>query len=139
MAPGGVGLGGGCTALHGIDTVAVVVADRRRALAWYRDVLGLEAAYVPPEAGHWIEVGPKRPRARLHLWKMGGSTEPGPTGITLITGDIQAEFHRLKDRGVNFLTPPRLEEWDEWLCAFTDPDGNEFDLKQPADRENWRR
>jgi hypothetical protein len=24
-----------------------------------------------------------------------------------------------------------MMEWGEWLCEFADPDGNEFDLKQP--------
>src|SRR3972149_55641 len=34
--------------ITGIDTVAVVVADRRAAIAWDRDVLGLEGAYIGP-------------------------------------------------------------------------------------------
>jgi len=117
----------------------VVVADRKRALAWYRDVLALEAAYVPPEVGHWIEMGPRRPRTRIHLCELGGATEPGPTGVTLTTDNIQADFQRLKGLGVKFLTPPKLEEWGEWLCSLVDPDGNEFDLKQPVDPEKWRR
>ena len=119
-------------ALVGVDTVAVVVADRRRALAWYRDVLGLVEAFVPPEMGHWIEVGPGRPLARLHLCEMGGTTEPGPTGVTILTDDILAEHARLSALGVRFLSAPKLEDWGEWLCSFVDPDGNEFDLKQPA-------
>ena len=94
---------------------------------------------MPPEVGHWIEMGPLRPRTRLHLCEMGGATEPGPTGITLITDDIQADFRRLHGRGVKFLSSPKLEEWGEWLCAFVDPDENEFDLKQPADPQTWKR
>src|SRR6267378_655016 len=111
MARAVVWLAGGWTALLGIDTVAVVVSDRRRALAWFRDVLGLEVAYVPPEVGHWIEMGPKRPRTRLHLCEMGGAAEPGPTGITLVTDDMQADFRRLRGRGVRSLSEPKLEEW----------------------------
>jgi len=34
-------------------------------------------------------------------------------------------------KGVRFLNPPTRMEWGEWLCQFVDPDGNEFDLKQP--------
>lgn len=133
----------------GVDTVAVVVADRRRALAWYRDVLGLQVAYVgpldsgdaPPSAtdpGHWIEMGPRRPLTRLHLCEMEGETEPGPTGITLLTEDIRREYERMRDRGVRFLYPPKKMEWGEWLCEFEDPDGNRFDLKQPLDPSHWR-
>ena len=53
--------------IAGIDTVAVVVADGMKALAWYRDVLGLEVAYVPPGGGHWMELGSLWPRTRIHL------------------------------------------------------------------------
>ncbi len=129
-----------------IDTVAVVVADAKKAIPWYRDVLGLEVTYIgPPTAradpliqgtpdhpGHWIELGPRRPRTRVHLCELDGKTEPGPTGITLLTDDIRSEYDRLRAKGVHFLYPPQKMEWGEWLCALVDPDGNEFDLKQPA-------
>jgi catechol 2,3-dioxygenase-like lactoylglutathione lyase family enzyme len=120
----------------GIDTVAVVVSNRRKALRWYRDVLGLEVAFTAPEEGHWIEVGPGRPLTRLHICEM-PKTEPGPTGITLLTEDIHAEYERLRSMGVSFRYPPRRMEWGEWMCAFSDPDGNEFDLKQPLDPSEW--
>lgn len=137
----------------GIDTVAVVVADRRKAILWYRDVLGLPVAYIgpnepdadpsvagtPEEPGHWIELGPLRPRTRLHLCEMGGTTEPGRTGITLLTDDIRSEYARLHAKGVRFRTPPEKMDWGEWLCDFLDPDGNEFSLKQPVDASAWGR
>lgn len=121
-----------------VDTVAVVVSDRKKALEWYRDVLGLDPAYVAPDLGHWIEFGPRRPLTRLHLCEMGGSSQPGPTGITLLTLDIAGDYGRLKARGVKFLSAPKREEWGEWLCQFVDPDGNEFDLKQPEDPSTWK-
>lgn len=130
----------------GIDTVAAVVSDGRTAIAWYRDVLGLSVAYIGPESpssdpnlqgtperpGHWVEMGPSRPRTRVHLCFLGGKTEPGPTGIAFLTDDIQADYERMRTRGVRFLSAPQKMDWGEWLCAFLDPDGNEFDLKQPA-------
>lgn len=137
--------------IRGIDTVAIVVSDRRMALTWYRDVLGLEVAYIGPNAsssdpsvqgtpenpGHWIELGPGRPRTRLHLCEMGGMTEPGPTGITFLTDDIHGEYERLCAKGVRFLYPPKRMDWGEWLCEFADPDGNVFDLKEPLDPRLW--
>ena len=129
-----------------IDTVAVVVSNRRNALAWYTGILGLRAAYIGPHEanpdpsiqgslenpGHWIEVGPNRPFTRIHLCELpDGKAEPGRTGITLLTDDIQAEYARLKEAGVRFLSPPKKMDWGEWLSEFADPDGNEFDLKQP--------
>lgn len=123
--------------LTGIDTVAVVVSDRRRALAWYRDVLGLEEAYVAPGEGHWMEVGPARPATRIHLCEYEGEDPGGPTGVTLLTDDIRREHARLAGRGVEFLDVPKKMDWGEWLCSFLDPDGNEFDLKQPVDPSEW--
>ncbi len=134
-------------AILGIDTVAIVVADRRKAIAWYRDVLGLEVAYIgpndpnappgaagtPEDPGHWIELGLTRPKTRVHLCELGGETEPGPTGITFLTSDIYGDYERMRAHGVQFLYPPKHMDWGEWLCEFEDPDGNRFDLKQPAD------
>lgn len=136
----------------GIDTVAIVVSDAKKAIAWYRDVLGLRVAYIgpsspnpdpdvqgtPEDPGHWIELGSGRPRTRVHLCEMGGTTEPGPTGITFITDDIDADYARLRSKGVRFLSPPQKMDWGEWLCAFVDPDGNEFDLKKPLDSSPWK-
>lgn len=125
-------------AIEGIDTVAVVVSDRGKAVAWYRDVLGLDVAYAAPDEGHWIELGPGRPRTRIHLCELPDEIEPGPTGITLLTPDIHAEYERLRGLGVSFRYAPKQEPWGEWLCAFVDPDGNEFDLKQPLDPSEWK-
>ncbi len=136
----------------GIDTVAIVVSDRRKAIAWYRDVLGLDVAYIgpstpeadpavqgtPEEPGHWIELGPGRPRTRVHLCELDGTTEPGSTGITFLTDNIQRDYERMRAMGARFPSPPEAVEWGEWLCQFFDPDGNEFDLKQPVDSRLWK-
>jgi len=136
----------------GLDTVAVVVSDPRKAILWYRDVLGLPVAYLGPSEstsdpgvqgsaeapGHWIEMGRSAPRTRIHLCVMGGQTEPGPTGITFLTDDIAADHERLRAKGVPFLSPPRRMDWGEWIAEFADPDGNRFDLKQPLDPSAWR-
>ena len=130
-----------------VDTVAVVVSDRHQALKWYHETLGLPLTYIgPPEsnsdarvqgtpenAGHWIELGPNRPLTRLHICELADhKIEPGPTGITFLTDNIRSEYERLTAMGVKFGYPPRKMDWGEWLCSFRDPDGNEFDLKQPA-------
>jgi len=132
----------------GLDTVAIVVSDRVKALRWYGDVVGIKVAYIgPPEPnadvnvqgspenpGHWIELGPGRPMTRVHLCELPDHrTEPGPSGITFLTDDINADYKRMTANGVHFLNSPKKMEWGEWLCEFADPDGNEFDLKQPSE------
>src|SRR5439155_761282 len=128
----------------GVDTIAIVVSDPRKAIEWYRDVLGLDVAYIGPSdsnpdptvqwtaenPGHWVELGPARPRTRVHLCFMRGETEPGPSGITFITDDIQADYERMRSQGVEFPLPPEKMEWGEWLGQFADLDGNVSDLKQ---------
>jgi catechol 2,3-dioxygenase-like lactoylglutathione lyase family enzyme len=138
-------------AILGLDTVAIVVVDRHKAIRWYRNVLGLDIAYLgpndptanpsaegaPDNSGHWIELGPKRPRTRVHLCEM-PQAEAGPTGITFLTDDIRKEYERMRDQGVRFLYPPKRMDWGEWLTEFVDPDGNQFDLKQPVSTHEWR-
>jgi len=92
---------------------------------------------TPDRAGHWIELGPFRPRTRVHLCEM-EETEPGPTGITFLTDDILKDYERMRAAGVEFPVPPEKMEWGEWLGQFSDPDGNVFDLKQPMSTEEWR-
>src|SRR5256885_2766102 len=134
-----------------IDTIAIVVADRHKAIRWYRDVLGLDVAYIgprtsnvdpsvqgtPDDAGHWIEMGPLRPQTRIHVCQM-DETEPGPTGITFLTNDIVADYERMQEMGVDFPVPPEKMEWGEWLGQFAGPDGNVFDLKQPISTREWK-
>jgi len=136
----------------GIDTVAIVVSDLRKAIAWYRDILGLVVAYIGPNTqesgsdvpgnadnpGHWVELGPSRPQTRVHLCFMGGSVEPGPSGVTFITDDIEADYERLRRNGVRFTMTPKKMDWGEWIGQFADPDGNEFDLKQPISQAEWK-
>src|SRR5207249_4283253 len=136
----------------GVDTIAIVVSDPRKAIEWYRDVLGLDVAYIGPNEpnpdpsvqgtvenpGHWVELGPARPRTRVHLCFMRGETEPGPSGITFISDDIQADYERMRRQGVEFPLPPEKMEWGEWLGQFADLDGNVFDLKQPISAAEWK-
>src|SRR5213596_2157637 len=136
----------------GVDTIAIVVSDPRKAIEWYRDVLGLDVAYIGPSdsnpdptvqgtaenPGHWVQLGPARPRTRVHLCFMRGETEPGPSGITFITDDIQADYERMRRQGVEFPLPPEKMEWGEWLGQFADLDGNVSDLKQPISTAEWR-
>src|SRR5207244_12334242 len=83
----------------GVDTIAIVVSDPRKAIAWYRDVLGLDVAYIgpsepnpdpsiegtPENPGHWVELGTGRPRTRVHLSFMGGETVTWIAELTFIT------------------------------------------------------
>jgi len=48
----------------GVDTIAIVVSDPRKAIAWYRDVLGLDFAYIVRARRTRIRALRGRPRTR---------------------------------------------------------------------------
>jgi predicted enzyme related to lactoylglutathione lyase len=111
-------------------SVAVVVADRKKAKKWYTKTLGLK---VLSDEGHWTVVGSKKGKMALHLCQVTefdpkGKLEPGNTGVLFtVDGSIEKMYKSLKKKGVNFTVPPKKEEWG-WFASFTDPDGNEFML-----------
>jgi len=65
-----------------------------------------------------------------------GYVQPTGTGytdtlsITIPSGDVHADYERLKEKGVEFLSAPQFfENWGGFTSAyFRDPEGNLFDL-----------
>lgn len=109
-------------------SVAIVVSNRKRAVKWYRQKLGLD---VIDQEDHWVTVGSKRTGFRLHLcqtteYDPKGKLEPGNSGIMFVVdGDLEKAYRDLKRRGVKFDNPPTKMDWG-WMCSFLDPDGNQF-------------
>jgi len=69
---------------------------------------------------------------------MGGTPEPGSTGIAFLMGDIHADYTGLQERGPVPLAAGE-DGLGEWLCAFPNPDGNGLDLRQRIDPGSWER
>ena len=108
------------------SSVAVVVSNGKKALAFYHGKLGLD---ILANDDHWILVGRKKGGMALHLCAYGKPTpksEKGNTGIMLLTNEpMETAYRKLKKKGVKFSVPPKKMEWG-WLCRFLDPDGNEI-------------
>lgn len=120
-----------------VYSAAVCVADRRKAAAWYRDVLGFTILDEDPE--HWTTVGAPGHGARVHLCEMGisrmrsGRPPVRNTGILLISREpLPRLYRRMSRRGVRFSMPPRELPWG-WIAKLLDPDGNEFWLMPAPD------
>jgi|DewCreStandDraft_5_1066085.scaffolds.fasta_scaffold00440_61 predicted enzyme related to lactoylglutathione lyase len=118
----------------GLQDVYYYVKDMRRAVAFYRDTLGLR---LLSESDHWsvFDVG----GVRLGLHTAGGNvirSSPDENGIyagatvTLKVRDIRREVERLQRAGVNFMGE-LLDEPFGILGAFKDPDGNVIKLMEP--------
>ena len=115
----------------GVHHTSRSVADMDRSLAFYRDLLGLEVLLDTEMAGEMLEREVALERARLRLVELGtgGETmlellqyrepEPRETGgelrpcdvgahhVALTVDDIQSEYERLREAGVEFTCPPQ--------------------------------
>jgi catechol 2,3-dioxygenase-like lactoylglutathione lyase family enzyme len=111
-------------------SVAVVVSDRKKAVAWYTEKLGLDHV---DDTDHWQTVGRKGQGGLLHICQVTeydetGKLEPGNSGIALqLPGDFVTSCKVLEGRGVKFSSPPTKYEWG-WGASVLDPDGNEIYL-----------
>ena len=120
-------------------TTILVVADVRRARAWYTDVLGatLYREYGGDSAvlsfnGAWLLLvtggpptddkpgvtlaPPHQPSAPDHLF-------------TIRVRDCRAAYETLRERGATFLTDP-VERGSETRCFFRDLDGHLFEISE---------
>jgi catechol 2,3-dioxygenase-like lactoylglutathione lyase family enzyme len=111
-------------------SVAVIVADVERSLAWYTRNFGLD---VIEQDGEWVTVGRKGRDGTLHLctipeFDRSFSLEPGESGIQFdLPGDFRSSCAALQANGVRFVKPPTKRPWG-WYAKIADPDGNEIRL-----------
>lgn len=121
--------------ITGVQDLYYNVQDMERAVAFYRDRLGMQAIEQSP---YWSAMACGGLRIGLH-WT-GGDPVPaiprdahgahaGAT-LTLRSDGIDGDERALRAGGVQILA--RLnEEWGK-LVVFTDPDGNVLKLMQPT-------
>lgn len=108
-----------------IAQILVAVTDLPRAIAFYRDILGLQFLFQAPPGLAFFMVG----GVRLMLALPEAETKDHHTSILYYeTADIQASAAELKSRGVTFEGEPHkvanLGKVDLWLAAFRDSEGN---------------
>jgi catechol 2,3-dioxygenase-like lactoylglutathione lyase family enzyme len=102
-----------------VDFIAIPTRDTERAMAWYRDVLGL------PESD--VTDGELETRnVTLSFWepeKEDLPFEPNTAGFGIRVSDVSGARTELEAKGVQFIS----ETWDSGVChfaAFRDLDGN---------------
>jgi predicted enzyme related to lactoylglutathione lyase len=113
---------------RGIDFVIYGVSDVDRALAFYRDRLGL-AVTERPSAG-WAELAAGE-EALVVTVPPGGFQ--GPVALAAVAvPDVRAAVEELRAAGV----PIRVEPWESGVCwnaMIADPDGNLVRLHERKD------
>jgi catechol 2,3-dioxygenase-like lactoylglutathione lyase family enzyme len=118
-----------------IGQIHVSVTDVDRAVAFYRDVLGIPFLFqVPGQPMAFFDCD----GVRLYLGKPESEEFRSNPILYFRVEGIDEAHSALSDRGVEFSDSPhlvaRMEEYDLWMTAFKDPDGNNLVLmaERPA-------
>ncbi len=99
------------------------VADMGKAVAFYRDTLGLKLRFESPE---WSEFDTGGTTLALH--PASAENPAGRVELGFNTGDIHAEHKALSARGVKFTMPPAKQEFGGTLARFLDSEGSRVSL-----------
>jgi methylmalonyl-CoA/ethylmalonyl-CoA epimerase len=118
-----------------IGQIAVTIRNLPRAVAFYRDILGMRLLFEAPPAMAFFDCG----GIRLMLSEPeGAKNEQFSSVIYYTVDDIQAATAELQGRGVTFEGPPhiiaRLPHADLWMAFLRDPDGNMLALMSEVTR-----
>jgi predicted enzyme related to lactoylglutathione lyase len=104
------------------------VSDQDRAVAFYRDKVGLrvetDAAYG--EGWRWIELAIPGAQTRILLSKRDDETSGTEPSLILVTEDLDGAYARLAEQGVVFTQPPTNAPWapGERYATMRDSEGN---------------
>ena len=111
-----------------IGQINVRVHDLPRAIAFYRDALGMKFLFEAPGMGFFDCAG-----VRLLLALPEDESEDHPSSILYFkVDDIQAGTASLRDRSVKIASDPHLiahmPDHDLWMSFFEDSEGNSMAL-----------
>ncbi len=121
------------SARHGLSELILRVEDVPRAVAFYRDVVGLEVESESPTWA-WMWTGPRGRLPRLGLTSKplsyGAAHGGGPAhcAIAIPRRDVAAEKARLESMGIDVEGPVTFEFWRADSIYFSDPDANRVEL-----------
>lgn len=118
--------------VNSVTVVSVPVADQDRAKKFYTDVLGFQLLRDDDSVPgiRWLQVAPPQGGTALTLVTWFDTMAAGSLrGLVLSTSDLEADYQRLRDRGVHFEQPPTQQPWAK-EAVLRDPDGNQLVLQQ---------
>ena len=128
-----------------LSTCFVVVDDPDRALAFYRDALGLEVRNdVANEGSRWITVGaPSQPGVAIVLTNylngspadrdaVAGLVAKGAlNGVHFRSENVDSTFETVRAAGAEVVQEPSDQFWGVRDFAVRDPAGNLVRIEQP--------
>jgi methylmalonyl-CoA/ethylmalonyl-CoA epimerase len=117
------------TKLSTIGQVAMVVKDVSRAVAFYRDVLGMKFLFQAPPSLAFFDCGGVR--LMLDVPEDKEFDHPGSI-LYFKVDDIDGVYADLKSKGVDFRGAPhliaKLPDHELWMAFFRDGEGNTLAL-----------
>lgn len=110
--------------LSKIGQIAIPVTDVDRAIAFYRDVLGMQFLFrAPPGLGFFDCSG-----VRLMLDGSAAEQAGHSSVVYYEVSDLDHSFEILRTHGVEFEADPhmvaKLPDHELWMAFFRDPDSN---------------
>jgi len=112
-------------AISGIRQIAVTVSDTEKALAFYRDILGLEFLFAPNANLAFVQAGD----VRIMLSTPQGAGTIGANSILYFAvTDIESAFDEFLSKGAASERPPalaaKMPDHELWIGFLKDPDDN---------------
>jgi predicted enzyme related to lactoylglutathione lyase len=122
--------------LSQIGQIFVNVKDLDRAIAFYRDMLGMRFLFTAPPGMAFFECGD----IRIMLGRADRPEIDHPASIIYYkVDDIEKVYEVFNARGVEFIVKPHLvapmPTYDLWLADFKDSEGNILALMSEVPRE----
>ncbi|MGE0868352.1 MAG: VOC family protein [Kofleriaceae bacterium] len=125
----------------------IAVHDHEKALAFYRDALGLEVRLDVNYGGmRWVTVGPKdQPDVGIVLEPPAADPNASPTdrkvmaellakgllrGVNFTSDNLAKTFDKVRASGAEVLQEPMDQPYGVRDCAFRDPSGNMIRISQ---------
>ncbi|WP_123507090.1 VOC family protein [Frondihabitans sp. PhB188] len=113
---------------HGVATVWVPVTDMKRAVAFYRDTLGLD---VKSESDDWSELDAGGLMIGLNGREDASVSSSGGAVITFQPdGTIEDELAEIASRGADIQGEISDHEWGR-IVPFKDSEGNDLQFYTP--------
>lgn len=127
-----------------LELVTIIVPDYDPAIAFFVDALGFELVEDSPAQTNdgrpkrWVVVRPPGGETGILLARADGERQQratggqmaGRVGFFLRADDFEAEYERMRSRGVEFTAAPRDEAYGR-VAVFRDIAGNAWDLLGP--------
>ncbi len=129
-----------------LEQISIIVDDYDVAIEFFVGKLGFELVEDSPaltsgggRPKRWVVVRPPNSRTGLLLARADGERQTqaigdqfaGRVGLFLRVDDFDAAYARMRERGVEFVSEPRTEEYGR-VVIFVDVAGNRWDLLGPA-------